>query len=88
MRRGMHWLSWERLSIHKNYGGMGFKDLTSFNVSMLGKRGWKFHTDTSSLISHLFKERYFSNCDYLSSRIGHNPRYVRRCIFRVKIVVN
>jgi len=22
-----HWLSWEKLPVHKNYGGMGFKDL-------------------------------------------------------------
>jgi hypothetical protein len=23
--RGIHWLSWDRLSIHKHDGGMGFK---------------------------------------------------------------
>ena len=39
IRKGLHWLSWERLSIYKNYGGKGFKDLTSFNVAMLGKQG-------------------------------------------------
>jgi len=38
-RRGMHWISWERLSVHNNYGGMGFKDRTYFNVVMLGKQG-------------------------------------------------
>jgi len=32
-------MSWERLSVHKIFGGMGFKDLTSFNVVMLGKHG-------------------------------------------------
>jgi len=32
-------MSWEKLYVHKNYGGMGFKDLTSFNVAMLGKQG-------------------------------------------------
>lgn len=45
MRRGIHWmywLSWERLSVDKNQGGMCFKDLTSFNMSILGKQGWKF----------------------------------------------
>jgi len=37
--RGIHWLSWEKLSMH---GGMGFKDLTAFNLAMLGKQAWKF----------------------------------------------
>jgi len=32
----MHWLSWERLSVHKFFGGMGFKEITYFNVAMLG----------------------------------------------------
>ena len=33
--KGLHWLSWEKLSVHKNHGGMGFKDLAAFNVAML-----------------------------------------------------
>jgi len=34
-RRGIHRLYWEKLVVQKNYGGMGFTDLTSFNASML-----------------------------------------------------
>jgi len=54
-RKGLHWLSWERLSVHKNFGGMRFKDLTSFNMAMLGKQGWKFQVDNTSLVSRIFK---------------------------------
>jgi hypothetical protein len=36
--RSIHWLSWEKLSMHKTNGGMGFKDLTAFNLAMLGKQ--------------------------------------------------
>lgn len=38
MRKGMHWLSWKHCLL-KFYGGMGSKDLTSFNVAMLDKQG-------------------------------------------------
>jgi len=87
IRKGLHWLSWERLSIYKNYGGKGFKDLTSFNVAMLGKQGWKFQVDNTSLVSRLFKARYFPQCDFLSSRLGANPSYVWRSVFSAKMVV-
>ena len=53
--KGMHWLSWEKLSVHKNHGDMGFKYLATFNVAMLGKQGWKLQTDSDSLVSRIFK---------------------------------
>jgi hypothetical protein len=53
--RGIHWMSWERLAMHKSHGGMGFKDLTAFNLAMLGKQGWKLQTDTDSLVLRLLK---------------------------------
>jgi hypothetical protein len=34
--RGLHWLSLERLSVSKDYGGMGFKNLHAFNLAMIG----------------------------------------------------
>jgi len=52
---GIHWMSWEKFSMHKNYGGVGFEDLTAFNLAMLGKQGWKFQTELNSLDSRIFK---------------------------------
>jgi len=45
--------------MHKIHGGMSFKDLTAFNLDMLGKQGWKFQTEPNSLVSRIFKARYF-----------------------------
>jgi hypothetical protein len=50
--RGINWLSWEKLSIHKTQGGLGFKDLSAFNLAMLGKQGWKFMSEPNSRVSH------------------------------------
>lgn len=83
----MHWMSWDKLTVHKNHGGMGFKDLKYFNIAMLRKQGWKLQTDKHSLVSRLFKARYFPNSNYLGSRIDHNPSYVWRSIFSAKNMV-
>ena len=66
--------------MHKIHGGMSFKDLTAFNLDMLGKQGWKFQTEPNSLVSRIFKARYFPSQTYLIANIGHNPSYVWRSI--------
>jgi hypothetical protein len=66
--QSIHWLSWERLSMHKNAGGLGFKSITTFNYAMLGKQAWKLLTSPGNLITKLFKAKYFPKGDFLSSR--------------------
>ena len=85
--RGLNWLSWEKLSVHKNNGGMGFKDLAAFNVAMLGKQGWQLQTNSESLVSKIFKARYYPNSSYLEATLGHNPSFVWRSILSAKVVV-
>lgn len=85
--KGINWMSWERLSINKMNGGLGFKNLRAFNNAMLGKRAWKFMTDPNIIVTRLFKAKYFSKCDFLDSRCGHNPSYVWRSIWGARNVV-
>jgi hypothetical protein len=37
--RGINWLSWDKLTMRKEFGGMGFRHLYGFNLAMLGKQG-------------------------------------------------
>ncbi|XP_024630838.1 uncharacterized protein [Medicago truncatula] len=85
--RGLNWLSWEKLSVHKNDGGMGFKDFVAFNVAMLGKQGWQLQTKPDSLVSKIFKARYYPNSNFLDAKLGHNPSFVWRSILSAKVVV-
>lgn len=86
-RKGMHWMSQEKLSLHKNHGGMGFTDLTTFNIPMLGKQDQKFLTESNNLVSRVFITQYFLTVSYLDSKIGRSPSFVWQSIFSVKIVV-
>lgn len=47
---------------------------------MLGKQGWKIFSNSDAIISLVLKAKYFSNGDFLDSKLGHNPG-----IWRMKI---
>ncbi|XP_058726311.1 uncharacterized mitochondrial protein AtMg00310-like [Vicia villosa] len=85
--KAIHWLSWDRLSMPKKVGGMGFKNLSAFNYVVLSKQAWSLMTKPNTLVSCLYKARYFPNCDFLKSEIGHNPSYVWRSIWSAKFMV-
>ena len=55
--KGINWLAWNKLSMHKSKGGMGFRRLHEFNLAMLGKQGRKLLTDTRSLVARVYKAR-------------------------------
>jgi hypothetical protein len=64
--RGIKWLAWDRMTFPKVLGGMGFRDLRSFNLAMIAKQGWKILTNPSSLVAKIYKARYFPNSFFLT----------------------
>lgn len=80
-------MSYSRLSRHKSNGGMGFRDFRDFNLAMLGNQVWRFLTKPNSLVSKVYKARYFLNENYLDSSAGHNPSFVWRSIWKAGDVV-
>lgn len=85
--KGIHWMSWERLSTPKSFGSMGFKNLKALNMAMIGKQAWKLVTSPNSLITKLLKAKYYPRSDYFGASVSHNPSYVWRGLWRVKDMV-
>ncbi|XP_074376896.1 putative mitochondrial protein AtMg00310 [Apium graveolens] len=77
-------MSWSRLSNHKAAGGMGFRDLRDFNLAMLGKQGWRFLSNPDSMVSKLFKARFYPKGNFLTAATSNNPSYVWRSICEAK----
>jgi hypothetical protein len=73
--QGIRWLSWDRMAYPKALGGMGFRDLHSFNLAMIAKQGWNIITKPHTLVAKIYKARYFPNSSFFDSRLGHNPSY-------------
>ncbi|KAL5540777.1 hypothetical protein UlMin_042390 [Ulmus minor] len=55
----VHWIKWEELCKSKSLGGLGFKDLSTFNQAMLGRQVWRLLTKPDSFMARVFKAKYY-----------------------------
>ncbi|XP_043692867.1 uncharacterized mitochondrial protein AtMg00310-like [Telopea speciosissima] len=71
----MHWISWERLCLSKENGGLGFRDSSLHNSALLSKMAWRLWSDPNSLLFHFLKAIYFPHNDFLDATCGHRPSW-------------
>jgi ribonuclease HI/ribosomal protein L37AE/L43A len=80
--RRIPWLSWSKMGLSKTLGGMGFRDLNTFNIALLAKQVWRIWTKSDSLIAQIMKHKYFPECSILEATVGKKPSYAWRSIQR------
>ncbi|XP_062086997.1 uncharacterized protein LOC133793717 [Humulus lupulus] len=85
--KGIHWKSWEKLSTHKSKGGMGFCNLHDFNMALFSKQGWRLLCQPNTLVTRIFKARYFGGGNFLTAELGSNPSFIWRSIFASQEIV-
>lgn len=66
-QKRMHWFAWWRMCIPKKLGGMGFRDLYSFNLAMLAKQSWRILNNPNSLCSQVLRSKYFPDGNFLKA---------------------
>ena len=81
------WVSWVKMCQPKENGGIGFRNFKSFNKALLAKQGWRLQTTTHSLFSRVFKEKYFSDCEFIKATLGKHPSFAWRSIMFGQTVV-
>lgn len=82
--KGIRWMSWDRLCVVKEDGGLGFRKLRGFNVAMLSKQAWRIINNENPLVTFHMKARYFPHTDFLGVSLVTNPSYVRRSILEAQ----
>ncbi|XP_023879643.1 uncharacterized mitochondrial protein AtMg00310-like [Quercus suber] len=85
--RKLAWLSWKKLCMPKDRGGLGFRDLKLFNIALLAKQGWRLQTNTSSLFCRVFRAKYFPLGSFVDVYLGRNPSYAWRSLMVAQGVV-
>ena len=66
----MAWLSWDKVCTPKEEGGLGCRDLKTFNLALLAKKGWRLQINTSSLVYRVLKARHFPDSDTFRAELG------------------
>jgi hypothetical protein len=85
--KGIRWLAWDKLAKPKVNGGLGYRDFNAFNMAMVAKQAWSFMAEPGKLVSRIFKARYFPRSTLFDAKIGNNPSYVWRSIWKARDVI-
>ena len=73
---------------HKKYGGMGFRDVSAFNLAMLTKQAWRLIRNNQSLFYRVYKVGYFPNYNFMMAELGPNPSFVWRSLLVARDVIS
>jgi hypothetical protein len=78
----MHWVGWEKMKLPKSEGGLGFRDLHSFNMVLLARQGWRLLQAPDSLCARVLSANYFHDGNVLAAKVVPGMSYVWSTILK------
>jgi hypothetical protein len=76
----MHWKAWWKLCIPKESGGMGFRDLQCFNLSLLAKQVWRLLCEPESLCARVLRAKYYPDGRLLNATLKSGSSFTWQSI--------
>lgn len=64
----MCWLVWDKLTMPKGMGGLGFKDIQTFNTALLAKLPWRMLTNPNCLLARVLLGKYWHKASLLNAK--------------------
>lgn len=81
-KRKMCWVAWNTLTLPKYAGGLGFKDIETFNDALLAKVGWRLLKDPHSLLARVLLGKYARYSSFLDCQAPSNASHGWRSVLR------
>ncbi|KAK3188794.1 hypothetical protein Dsin_028355 [Dipteronia sinensis] len=77
-RKRIHWCSWKFLCYSKDFGGLGFRDLSLFNKALLAKQCRRLLVRPNSLAVEVLKQCYYPDSSLLHAECGTSNSFLWR----------
>lgn len=73
--RGLLWIAWEKICKPYDKGGLGFRDLSDFNLALLAKQLWRLLQHPTSLLARVLKSRYYRHTNLMEVKTSNSPSF-------------
>lgn len=82
------WVSWDVCTKPKSLGGLGFRDIELFNLSLLARQAWRLIEGPMTMLSaRILKAVYYPSVSFLDSDLGAHPSQIWRAIIDGRDVI-
>jgi hypothetical protein len=69
------------MCIPKKEGGVGFRDIDCFNLTLLAKHVWRLVQEPDSLCARVLRARYFPSSDLLNAELKKRSSFTWQSIW-------
>lgn len=79
-KKKLCWVAWETMTLPKYAGGLGFRDVETFNEALLAKIGWRLLQDPRSLLAQVLLGKYAKDSTFLDCPVPSSASHGWRSI--------
>ncbi|MBA0669344.1 hypothetical protein Goklo_007316, partial [Gossypium klotzschianum] len=87
-RRGWSILNWDRMCHPKGMGGLGFRDLRLFNITLLGRQVWRLIHCKDTLCYKVLSAKYFPDGNVFLPKCMDKPCFTWQSIAQAAKILN
>ncbi|KAL1198927.1 putative mitochondrial protein [Cardamine amara subsp. amara] len=79
-KQKIHWVSWKKMCLSKENGGLCFRDLKCFNQALLAKQAWRLIQEPECLFAQVMRNIYYQGDEFTDAELGNSPFFGWRSI--------